>query len=212
MQEQGPDRTDYGARRSADLLRLARTALSGATAVLARSAAGGEKGMAAVDRALGELWETAEDLASTGPAAGVAPEADVRTVITGMYVGEDVGRMAVLARQVGDIAWARRSKPPLPASVGDPLRDMGEACLGLIDRAHDSVASPARGAVTDAQLADVEDRQERLCHTLLSGSAALGVMDAVDVAVLGRCYAECAQRAAAVAAHVALLRRTAPRG
>ncbi|GAA0415231.1 hypothetical protein [Streptomyces luteireticuli] len=210
MQEKGPRRTDSGIRREADLLGLARTALERAIAVLDRSAAGGEKGMAALDGVLGELWDTAEDFASAGPAAGVLPEADIRTAITGMYVGEDVGRMAVLARQVGDIAWARRSKPPLPASVADPLRELGEAALDLIGRAHDSVLSPAAGRIPDDRLADIGDRQDRLCAGLLSGSSSLGVVDAVDVAVLVRCYAECARRAASVAAHTALLRETAP--
>ncbi|RLU89223.1 hypothetical protein CTZ27_22555 [Streptomyces griseocarneus] len=209
MQEQGPRQADSDVQLAAGLLRLAHTALDEATAAPTRSPAGGGKGMAALDRALGELQGMVEELAPTRPTVGVTAAAGIRTVITGMYVAEDVGRMAVLARQVGDIAWARRSKPPLAASVADPLRDIGEAALRLIDQAHASVLSPVAGPIPDASSADIEDRQSRLVRALLSVSG-LDVMDAVDAAVLSRCYAECARRAASVAAHVALLRETTP--
>ncbi|MEU1823142.1 hypothetical protein ABZ502_12040 [Streptomyces abikoensis] len=196
--------------RVAGLLRLARTALSQATTVLFQPTVKGEKKMAAVDRALGELWQEAEDLATAGLATGADQNGDIRTVITDMYVGEDVGRMGVLARQVGDIAWARQTKPPLPGPVREAVRGIGEDCLALVGGAQDAVASPAAAPVTDAQLADIGAQHVRLCRVLLSGSASLDVVDAVDVSVLSRCYVECAQRAASVALHMALFRETAP--
>ncbi|MFF4223605.1 hypothetical protein ACFYZH_12210 [Streptomyces abikoensis] len=196
--------------RVAELLRLARTALSEATTVLFQPTAKGEKKMAAVDRALEELWQEAEDLVSAGLATGADQDGDIRTVITDMYVGEDVGRMGVLARQVADIAWARQTKPPLPGPVRDAVRGIGEDCLALIDGARDAVASSAAAPGTDARLADITDQHVRLCRVLLSESASLDVVDAVDVSVLSRCYVECAQRAASVALHMALFRETAP--
>ncbi|MEX2984234.1 hypothetical protein [Streptomyces sp. C36] len=208
VHENGRPSADDTSERVADLLRLAHTALSRATAVLFRSTTKAEKGMAAVGRALGELWGEAEDLTWTGLAAGAAQDADLRTVITDMYVGEDIGRMGVLTRQVSDIAWARQSKPPLPTPVWECVRELGESSLALVGRAHDAIASPASPEVTDAELAEVGGLQRRLCRTLLSGIGSLDVIDAVDTAILGRCYAECAQRATAVAQHMCLLRET----
>ncbi|MCC3773270.1 hypothetical protein [Streptomyces sp. UNOB3_S3] len=210
MREADPDRTSELFERVAALLQLAHTALSQATAVLSRPAVKGGKRMAAVNRTLGDLWDEAEDLASNGLTTGADREADIRTVITDMYVGEDVGRMGVLARQVGDIAWARQTKPPLPAPVRDAVQRIADDCLALIGRAHDAVVSPAAEPVTEAHLADIADQQLRLCRMVLSDSGSLDVVNAVDTSVLSRCYVECAQRAAAVSLHMALLRETAP--
>ncbi|MEU1673057.1 hypothetical protein ABZ752_13625 [Streptomyces roseifaciens] len=205
MHENGRLPADDTFQRVADLLRLAHTALSRATAALSRPTALSDTETAAVDGALGELWEAAEDLASTGPGAGAAQEDDLRTVITDMYVGEDIGRMGVLTRQVGDIAWARRASPPLPASV----RELAEDSLKLIDAAHAAIVSPGSAAALDAALTGIGDRQYQLCRTLLSGYDSLDAVGAVDTAILSRCYAECAQRAAAVAQHMSLFRETA---
>ncbi|MDT0449565.1 hypothetical protein [Streptomyces hesseae] len=210
MREVDPGQTSDLFERVAELLHLAHTALSQATAVLFRPAVKGEKKMAAVNSALGDLWQEAEDLASTGLTTGADREADIRTVITDMYVGEDVGRMGVLARQVSDIAWARQTKPLLPDPMRNAVQRIADDCLTLVGRAHDAVVSPAAEPVTEAQLADIGNQQHRLCRMVLSESDSLDVVDAVDTSVLSRCYVECAQRAATVSLHMALLRETAP--
>ncbi|MFB6613019.1 hypothetical protein ACIGFK_16430 [Streptomyces sp. NPDC085524] len=188
----------------AHVLQLAHDALRLATAVLVGSGPGAEREMAELGRALTALRNSADDL-------DVADEAaDLRSVLTGLYVGQDVGRIGLLTRQVGDIAWERRSTRPLPEVVRRPVRDMGESCLRLIGRTSDVVALAAPHAVVGRELADISRRQEALSRLLLEGDLTIVAADAVDAAVIGRCYEECAYRAVAVARQAAMLRETVP--
>ncbi|WP_327381895.1 MULTISPECIES: hypothetical protein [unclassified Streptomyces] len=158
--------------------------------------------MTALGRALTELGSGADDLAATNEVA------DLRSVLTGLYVGQDVGRIDLLTRQVGDIAWERRSVRPLPEELRLPVREIGEVCLTLIGRTSDVVALSAPHTVVGGELADISRRQQALGRLLLEREQAIAVTDAVDAAVIGRCYEECAYRAVAVARHAALLRET----
>ncbi|MFJ6485859.1 MULTISPECIES: hypothetical protein [unclassified Streptomyces] len=194
--------TDRTVRGVAHVLRLAHDALRLATAVLVASGPGAEREMTALGRALTELGSGADDLAATNEVA------DLRSVLTGLYVGQDVGRIDLLTRQLGDIAWERRSVRPLPEELRLPVREIGEVCLTLIGRTSDVVALSAPHTVVGRELADVSRRQQALGRLLLEREQAIAVTDAVDAAVIGRCYEECAYRAVAVARHAALLRET----
>ncbi|WP_314251719.1 hypothetical protein [Streptomyces sp. DSM 40907] len=151
-----------------------------------------------------ELRNGADDLAAADEAA------DLRSVLAGLYVGQDMGRIDLLTRQVGEIAWERRSTQPLPEVVRRLVRDIGEACLMLIGRTSDVIALSAPHGVVVRDLADISRRQEALSRLLLEGEQTIVVADAVDAAVIGRCYEECAYRAVAVARHAAMLRETMP--
>lgn len=202
MGERGRVETDRTVGGVAHVLRLAHDALRLATAVLLGSGPGAEREMTALGRALTELGSGADDLAATNEVA------DLRSVLTGLYVGQDVGRIDLLTRQVGDIAWERRSVRPLPEELRLPVREIGEVCLTLIGRTSDVVALSAPHTVVGGELADISRRQQALGRLLLEREQAIAVTDAVDAAVIGRCYEECAYRAVAVARHAALLRET----
>ncbi|MET9881822.1 hypothetical protein ABZZ20_01435 [Streptomyces sp. NPDC006430] len=204
------EHTERALRRVAHILRLAHTAVSRATALPTMPGAGLERGMVALSGALGELRHETDDLAAADASAGTIEDADLRSVVTDMYVGQDAGRIGLLVRQIGDIAWARRSRGPLPDALRFRVRDLGDDCLALVGRAADVVELSAPRTVMDRQAEGIDRRQQELCRVLLSGGDSLAVRDAVDAAVLGRCYQECAQRAVAVARHVALLQETAP--
>ncbi|MFJ3927074.1 hypothetical protein [Streptomyces sp. NPDC090022] len=200
--------TDPTAGRVAHVLGLAHTALTLATAALAGTGPGAEEAMASLSGALAELRRAADDF---GPADEAAPSpagADIPSVLTGLYVGQDVGRIDLLIRQVADIAWARWSRQPLPGEVWLPVRDLGEACLRLIGRASDVVELSAPSVVMDSELADIGRRQRELGRLLLVRGASMATDDAIHAAVLGRCYEECGNRAVAVARLVGLLRET----
>ncbi|MFD6228006.1 hypothetical protein ACFWFZ_14145 [Streptomyces sp. NPDC060232] len=160
--------------------------------------------MTALGRALTELRSGADDLAATDEVA------DLRFVLTSLYVGQDVGRIDLLTRQVGDIAWERRSMRPLPQELRLAVREIGEVCHTLIGRTSDIVALCAPPAVVYRELADISRRQQALGRLLLGREQTIAVADAVDAAVIGRCYEECAYRAVAVARHAALLSETTP--
>lgn len=196
--------TDRTVEDVAHVLRLAHDALRLATAVLVGSGPGAEREMAELARALVDLRNSADDL---GEASGAG---DLRSLLAGLYVGQDVGRIVLLTGQVGDIAWERRSAHPLPEAVRRPVRDMGEACLGLIGRTSDVVALSAPHGVVGRELAGISRRQEALSRLLMEGEGTVRAADAVDAAVIGRCYEECAYRAVAVARQAAVLRETVP--
>ncbi|MEV0986014.1 hypothetical protein [Streptomyces sp. NPDC049949] len=210
MSERALEQTEQAVRRVAHVLRLAHAAVGQATGLLATPGAGLEQGMITLSGALGELRQEADELVAADASIGTIGEADLRSLVTDMYVGQDAGRIDLLIRQVGDIAWARRSRQPLPDEVRFRVRDMGDDCLALVGRAADVVELSAPHAVMDRQVEDIDRRQQELCRVLLSGTEPLTTRDAVDVAVLGRCYQECARRAVAVARHIALLQETAP--
>ncbi|MFF4582658.1 hypothetical protein [Streptomyces sp. NPDC001389] len=76
-------------------------------------------------------------------------------------------------------------------------------------RAGDALHLKAPPAVLERDLTDIGVRQSALSRWLLTGATVCTVPDAVDAAVLGRCYEECAQRAAAMARTADLLREGA---
>lgn len=201
--------TDQTVGRVAHVLRLAHTALTLATtAAFAETSPRAEEAMTSLSSALAALRHAADDLVPGDEATLSFPGGAVPSVLTGVYVGQDMRRICQLIRQVGDIAWARLSKQPLTGAVWLPVRHLGEASLRLIGRASDVVELSAPSTVMDSELADIGRRQRELDRLLLARGASTEVGDAIDAAVLGRCYEECANRAVAVARLVGLLRET----
>ncbi|MFB7462950.1 hypothetical protein ACFCZ1_05485 [Streptomyces sp. NPDC056224] len=211
MGETARPETDRDAGRVAGLLHRSHAALESATAAVAAVGAPDfERRMAVMARTLRAFRSEAADIASAG-LGGSDQETDRQSVLTALYVTEDAGRIGVLIEQVGDIAGARESGPPLAETVREPVRDLGEACLRLMARAGDVLHLTAPSAVLDRDLADIAVRQLALSRLLLTGGPLCPVSDAVDAAVLGRCYEECAQRAAAMARTADQLRGDARR-
>lgn len=155
-------------------------------------------------RALTALRRESEDATST--ALAQAPdEGDRRAVLTALYVRGDTGRIVTLIEQIGDIFLGRGGQP-----FGEPLaahlRELLGACLTLTGQAHDVVCLSGPPSLLGQSLTGIADRQRRLSGLLLTGGLGGTARDAVDAAVLGRCYEECAWRAAALA-HVGLVGR-----
>lgn len=152
-------------------------------------------------RSLTSLRRDAED--ATSAALGSAPdEADRRSVLTAMYVRGDMGRIAILIEQVGDIVLGRGAQS-FTEPVAAHVRELAAACLTLMAQAHDILRLPGPPSLLDQGLADIADRQRHLSHLLLTGGLDCSARDAADAAVMGRCYEECAWRTVALA-HVAL--------
>ncbi|MER7466739.1 hypothetical protein [Streptomyces sp. NPDC097981] len=194
----------------ASLLRETHAALGIATDLV--TTAGGadtERRMADLVSTLCGLRGEADDLAAT-VLGTVTQERDRESVLTALYVAGDTARIGVLIEQMGDIARARNSGPRLAEPVLVPVGDLGGACLRLLARARDVLQLDAPPAAMDGDLADITARQRGLSRLLLTGGTVCPVRDAADAAVLGRCYEECAHRAAAMARIAALLREGAP--
>jgi len=189
-------------------LRSARTALGGATALLLGGVSAKEE-MKAAERALHDMRAEIEYLAPDAPLDTEEKTPDVRTTIAAVHLGGDAQRMAELTQQIADIAWSRRSRP-MPERVRTTVEAMSSGVLSLVERAGATASlTPAdavgRTAVLDHDLEAVAGQQRVLDEVLVSGDPSLAEIDAVDVALLGRCYEGCARHAVSAARHVSML-------
>lgn len=187
-------------RLAAGLL-VARTALSRATAVLLGHEA--DDDMSDVVRALHELRGEIEELAPSGPA-------DVRATIALVHLGGDLERLAELTQQIAEIAWALRSRRPLPEHVVSELATMSDGVLALVERAGRTAALEPAAAVDgvaamEGKLGTVGRQQRLLDEVLVSCAPPVDKANAVDLALLGRCYESCARHAVSAAGQVAAL-------
>ncbi|MER6163144.1 hypothetical protein [Streptomyces violaceorubidus] len=202
MKHRTTDPADAGAGHETDevpeLLLTAHDALRGATQLItAQETPEAERGFAAFTENLAALLTEVEDITST-ISADPLNEADRRSSLMALYVRGDAGRIAVLIEQVGDIASGRGTQS-LARPLTGQVRELGEACVNLMAQAHDVLRVPGPLTMLNQGLADVTARQRRLSRLLLTGSLACSTRDALDAAVLGRCYEECAWRAVALA-------------
>ncbi len=208
MGEHGDGGLPWVADRLIVTLRSARTALGGATAVLL----GGESArgdMKAAHRALHDMRAEIEYLAPDTPLGGKEKKQDVRTTVAAVHLGGDAQRLAELTQQIADIAWSRQSRP-MPEGIRPTVEAMSSGVLSLVERAGataplDPTDAVGRTALLDHDLEAVAAQQRVLDEVLVSGDPSLAEIDAVDVALLGRCYEGCARHAVSAARHVSML-------
>ncbi|MEZ7007528.1 hypothetical protein [Streptomyces sp. AD55] len=198
------------ADRMPGLLLRAHTALRMATDLVTDGGeARREDRLTALDQALRGLRGEAGDL-TAAVLADPPREGGRQAVPAALYVRGDLDRLAVLLGEAGDIARARGAAPVAEPLRG-PLRELGEACLRLVARAHDVAGASRPRGVPERAVAEAAARQRSLARLLLTGDTRCPVRDAAHAAVLGRCLEECAGRAVALAGVVARLRETAGR-
>jgi phosphate transport system protein len=204
-------RLPWIADRSALTLRVARTALTRATAVLFGDRTTAEDSMKAAEQALRALRGEIEELLAAPP-LGTPSSSAVRATVAMVHLTGDMERLADLTQQIAEIAWSRQSKRPMPAPVRSAAEAMSGDVLALLARAGETVAlepAAAAGATAalDRDLEEISGQQARLDRLLVSEAEDPQVNDsgAVDVALLGRCYESCARHAVAAARHVAIL-------
>ncbi|GAA2116503.1 hypothetical protein [Actinomadura alba] len=192
-------------------LHVVRTALSRASTVLFGDEAAAEDSMKAAEQALHELREEIEEIEEIALAApyGASESSDVRVTVAVVHLGGDMERLAKLTQQIAEIAWSRWSKPPLPAHLGAAAETMSGGVLALVARAGETMklepAAAEAATALDRHVGEIAGQQRLLDRLLVSGDPPVDVSDAVDVALLGRCYEGCARHAVSAACHVAML-------
>ncbi|MFI8454616.1 hypothetical protein [Kitasatospora sp. NPDC085464] len=186
----------------AGLVRLANTALGGATTLITHPADGGTA-VPAAEKALAELLTRIEEDAATTP--GGRPG-----IVVSVHVGCEVEALAWLARRLLEAAWARQERAPFGERLRAPLSGMADTALDLVARSADALESGAPEDVTDVstRLHEVGQRQ-RLLYELLIRGQGTDPVDVTDLVLLSCCYQQCADRAAAIARHAGLLAHTA---
>jgi hypothetical protein len=186
----------------AGLVRLAGTALDGASAALLDPADAGD-GVAVAEKALAELRGRIEDAAATAPEGPSA-------ALVGVHVGTAVEGLGRLAQRLLEVAWSRRGGEPFPGRVAVPLHGLADVALSLIPRAGAVLEDGSAVGVADL-LADLHEvgRQQRLLYELLLlDPSPVAAADAADVALLSCSYQQCADHAAAIARHAVLFAGT----
>ncbi|WP_033353299.1 hypothetical protein [Kitasatospora aureofaciens] len=181
----------------ADLVRLAHSALGGATAVLTDPAAGHDA-IAAAEKDLAELRARIEEDSATA--------LDGRPgVVVGVHVGCEVEALGQLVQRLLEAAWARQEREPYGDRLLAPLRGLAGAALDLVAQAADALESGAPEGVTRV-LTELPDtgRRQRLLYELLLRDGATDQVDAADLVLLACCYQQCADHAGAIARHAAL--------
>ncbi|MFJ2190612.1 hypothetical protein ACIOJE_22210 [Kitasatospora sp. NPDC087861] len=183
----------------AALVRLAHTALRGATAVLADPAGGGN-GIPAAEKALAELRSRIEEDAA-GALGGRAG------VVVGVHVGCEVEALGQLVQRLLEAAWARQGRELFGERPLASLHGIADAALGLVARAADALESGAPKGVADvlSELHEVGQRQRLLYELLLrEADADADPVDTADLVLLSCCYQQCAEHGASIARHAVL--------
>jgi phosphate transport system protein len=202
----GDDQLHRLTRECATALRTARTALGAATEALVGGP--GTRDMEAAESALRALRDSTDTLRPTE----LPPPVGRRTAVAAAHVGGDLARVAELTRQIAEVAWSRRGKEPLPEGVRSAVETVSGSALTEIGEAAETVGlGPAAAldaaARLDNGLGAVSDRQRVLDEALVLGGPQVGVPDAVELALVGRCYEDCARHAVSAARRLAVLAR-----
>jgi hypothetical protein len=170
------------------MVRLAGTALEHATAALLQQDPPLQDSMAACGRALHTLNHALEDHAATVLAArGRLGTGQLPMVLVAVHVNAEVEALGTLARQLGEIAVGRSSRPAFPTEVSVALRKMEGVCLDAVTRAAEVMAFPSSRAESDRQ-AKVADLRRELFRDLLSGGNAVDIAVASDASLAARYY------------------------
>lgn len=201
----GDDQLHRLTSECATALRTARAALGAATEALV--GAGGDRDMEAAESALRALKDSTDLLHP----AELPPPVGRRAAVAAAHVGGDLTRVAELTRQIAEIAWARRAKGPLPEEVRSAVETVSGSALCEIGQAAETVGLEPAATVDGAQLENglgtVSARQRGLDEALILGGPQVGVSDAVELALVGRCYEDCARHAVSAARRLAVLAR-----
>ncbi|MQS10749.1 hypothetical protein F7Q99_00240 [Streptomyces kaniharaensis] len=181
----------------AGLVRLAHTALSGATAALT-SPADEVEGVPAAEKALAELRARIEEDAAgllDGPAG----------VVVGVHVGTEAEALGQLAQRLLEAAWARQEREPFDEPLRAPLDGIADAALDLVARAADVLESGAPEGVADV-LTELHEagRRQRLLYERLIRAEEADPVDTADLVLLACCYQQCAAHAGSIARHAVL--------
>ncbi|MEU6236988.1 hypothetical protein [Kitasatospora sp. NPDC047058] len=186
----------------AGLVRLAHTALRGATDTLTRPAEEAAAGVRTAEKALAELRARIEEDAA-GTLAGPAG------VVAGVHVGTEVEALGQLAERLLEVAWSRQERDRVDERLRAPLSGIADTALQLVAEAAGVLESGAPEGVADvlARLHELGARQRLLYELLVREPAPADPVDTADLVVLACCYQRCAAHAGSIARHAGLFSR-----
>ncbi|WP_027019611.1 phosphate signaling complex protein PhoU [Corynebacterium sputi] len=168
--------------------------------------AAAETVLGSVDK-LDELRERSETraielLALEGPVAG-----DLRQIISGIYIVEDMARMGALSVHIAKTARRRHPDKAVPADTEGYFREMAKVCDSIVTHTREILTTyDVEMALTMAQEDDsIDDIHQHLFSLTTSDTWAHSSKVTVDVTLLSRYYERFADHAVEVAARVVYL-------
>ncbi|MFD0277420.1 hypothetical protein ACFVHB_26410 [Kitasatospora sp. NPDC127111] len=186
----------------AGLVRLAHTALRGATVTLTHPAEEAAAGVRTAEEALAELRARIEEDAA-GTRAGRAG------VVAAVHVGSEVEALGELAERLLEAAWSRQEREPVVERLRTPLCGIAGAALELVAAAAEVLESGAPEGVADVltRLHEVGRRQRLLYELLIRPPEPADPVDTADLVMLACCYQRCAAHAGSIVRHAGLFSR-----
>jgi phosphate transport system protein len=192
--------------RLVELTGLAESAMARATAALL------DDDLALADEVIGEdapvraLHRALDREALALLAEGEAVGEDLRTIVAGLRVSDDLERMGMLARHVAEAAEQNQHQV-VPDSLRPTIAGMDVVARRLAARARGVIVSADADAAMELARDDDEmDRlQESLTRQLLDLDRQADMETALDLTLLGRYYERYAEHAVSVAFRVTSL-------
>ncbi|MEV6208068.1 hypothetical protein [Kitasatospora sp. NPDC051914] len=166
--------------------------------------------LAEAERALQPLESAIEEDAAALLARHDPEPRGTGALLAEVHLGADVQQLAELARRIGEIAWVRRSRGPLPEDLRAVLRPTASLALAMLDRAAGALREPRgeRLACLEDDAADLDRRQALLYGRLLAADPPAERADLVDAVLLCGYYRRCADLARSAARHADLFTDT----
>ncbi|MGB6181309.1 MAG: PhoU domain-containing protein [Rhodococcus sp. (in: high G+C Gram-positive bacteria)] len=187
-----------------DLAEAARDAMRDASAALLAADLQAAEGVIARGEMLGELGARCEDQAVTVLALQAPVAADLRRVFSTMRISSDLARMAGLAVHIGEAARRRYPDPIVPVHLEPHFREMSEVCLEMADRIVDALRHGDLRTIEGLEIRNdrVDALKTTVVDTVSAGDDGQDVMNAVDIALLGRYFERYADQIMDVASRI----------
>lgn len=160
----------------------------------------------AAERAVRPLLEELEDDVTVVLAARSTTSEELREVVAEIHTGGDLRYLADQARQIGEIASARRVRGPLPEELRTPLGGLADLALGMVTKAAAALREPSAATVADLHDGPnaAAQRQRLLYERIIDEGAAADSTDVMEAVLLAACFARCVQHALSAARFAAL--------
>ncbi|MBM7417192.1 MULTISPECIES: PhoU domain-containing protein [Nocardiaceae] len=186
------------------LAQAAETAMRDASIALLDGDLQAAESVIARGEALGELGARCEDKAVTVLALQAPVAADLRRVFSAVRISSDLSRMVGLAVHIAEAARRRFPEPIVPDHLTPQFREMSELCLDMSGRIVDALRTSDLGRID--RLSSQNDRVDSLKTTVVDTVSAddrgHDVMNAVDIALLGRYFERYADQIIDVASRI----------
>jgi phosphate transport system protein len=190
-----------------EMSRLAGSAVSKATSALLDADLAAAESVIAGDEALNALYKGIDESAVQLLARQQPVASDLRAILTGLRMSNDLERVGDYAVHVAKVAKRRHPSSVVPVALRPTMLEMGQAAARIVVKAGTVIAT--RDLTLAAQLlADddtIDDLHASLLQTLLDRENDFGVEVTIDLALVGRYYERLADHATSISHAVTYL-------